>query len=74
MKIKVTAKYITHLHYYVFWGYGILLTPLNTNMHTYIHTYNGKVLSYSLIIGCNLSNRANASETSRLLRHSSVTN
>ena len=33
--------------------YGILLTPLNTGIHTYI-----QVLSYSLIIGCSLSNRA----------------
>ena len=36
MKIKATAKYMTNLHYYIFWGYGILLTPLNTDIH--VHT------------------------------------
>ena len=48
---------MTHVHYYIVWGYGILLTPLNTN----IHAYNGEVLSYNLIIGCSLSDRARTS-------------
>ena len=33
-------------------------THARTHIHTHIHTYSGEVLSYSLIIGCSLSNRA----------------
>ena len=57
---------MTHLHNYIFWGYGILLTPPNTNIH---NTYNGKVISYSLIIPVIYPTVLDASETSRLLRH-----